>query len=267
MTMTPQSSGGTSRRPVGPPALAVSGLVGFLLFLLLPVAYAQQAAPSGEEVYVDRLGCWNCHGKTGQGGGGSANISKTQLPLRRFVSYVRLPSKEMPPFADMLASDAELAIVYRWLDGAEATRTPPAITIDLKSAKAARADGLAKADVSVELTVLMAETAVASDVPGAASLGYRITFISNANVPLANQAVEYQLAERDDWSKLTTDEHGEASLSAGRGFAVAKTPEAPARLRTALPAGKTALLVEALDYTAPAAPVVVGIGTAILKVD
>jgi mono/diheme cytochrome c family protein len=227
-----------------------------LVLLLLTVSYAQQAAPSGEEVYVDRLGCWNCHGKTGQGGGGSANIAKTRLPLRRFVSYVRLPSKEMPPYADMLASDAELAIVYRWLDGVEATRTPPAITIDLKSSKAARADGLARAEVSVELTVLMAETAVASDVPGAASLGYRITFISNANVPLANQAVEYQLAGRDDWSKLTTDEHGEASLR-----------EKPARLRTALPAGKTALLVEALDYTAPAAPVVVGIGTAILKVD
>jgi mono/diheme cytochrome c family protein len=227
-----------------------------LVLLLLTVSYAQQAAPSGEEVYVDRLGCWNCHGKTGQGGGGSANIAKTRLPLRRFVSYVRLPSKEMPPYADMLASDAELAIVYRWLDGVEATRTPPAITIDLKSSKAARADGLAKAEVSVELAVLMADTAVASDVPGAASLGYRITFISNANVPLANQAAEYQLAGRDDWSKLTTDEHGEASLR-----------EKPARLRTALPAGKTALLVEALDYTSPAAPVVVGIGTAILKVD
>ena len=267
MMMTQQSSGGTSRRPDGPPALAVSGLVGVLLLLLLAVGYAQQAAPSGEEVYVDRLGCWNCHGKTGQGGGGSANISKTRLPLRRFVSYVRLPSKEMPPFADMLASDAELAIVYRWLDGIEATKTPPAITIDLKSAKAARADGLARADVSAELSALVAETAGASDVPGPASLGYRITLISSANVPLANQKVEYQLAGRADWSTLTTDEHGEAFLAAGRGFAVAKTPETPAHVRTALPSGKTVLLVEALDYTAPATPVVVGIGTAILKVD
>jgi mono/diheme cytochrome c family protein len=267
MTMTPLSSDGTSRRPAGPPALAVSGLVGFLVVLFLTVNYAQQTAPSGEEVYVDRLGCWNCHGKTGQGGGGSANISKTRLPLRRFVSYVRLPSKEMPPFSDILASDAELAIVYRWLDGVEVTKAPPAITLDLKSSTAARADGLAKADVGVELTVLMADTAVASDVPGAASLGYRITFISNANAPLANQAVEYQLAGREDWSKLTTDEHGEALLSAGRGFVVARTPDTRARLRTALPAGKTALLVEALDWTAPAAPVVVGIGTAILKVD
>jgi mono/diheme cytochrome c family protein len=244
--------------------------VGLLPLALLTVLSAQQAAPSGEEVYVDRLGCWNCHGKTGQGGGGSANIAKTPLPLRRFVSYVRLPSKEMPPFADMLASDAELAIVYRWLDGVEATRTPPPITIELNSSTAARADGLARADVGVALTALVAETALASDVPAAAALGYRVTLISNANVPLANQRVDYQLAGREDWSTLTTGEHGDALLSPGRGFVVAMTPDTDktrARLRMALPAGKTALVVEALDYTTPAAPVVVGLGTAILKVD
>lgn len=265
---TPAPSHGRSRPQLS--ARFLPAIVGLLGLVLLTVGYAQQAAPSGEEVYVDRLGCWNCHGKTGQGGGGSANIAKTQLPLRRFVGYVRLPSKEMPPFAALLASDAELAIVYRWLDGIEATKTPPAITVELESSTAARADGLAKADVGVELRVLVAETALASDVPAPASLGYRVTLISNANVPLANQAVEYQLAGQADWSKLTTDDHGEALLDPGRGFVVAKTPATDttrARLRTALPAGKTALVVETLDYTSPSNPVVVGIGSAILKVE
>lgn len=268
---TPNSSRGMGRQPGGQPARVLSVIVGLLLFAPLTASYAQQAAPSGEEVYVDRLGCWNCHGKTGEGGGrGGVALAKTQLSLRRFVGYVRLPGKEMPPFAPMMASDAELAIVYRWLDGIEAGKTPPAITVDLKSSTGARADGQANAEVGVELTALVAETALTSAVPAAASLGYRVTLISNANAPLAHQAVEYQRAGREDWSKFTTDEHGEALLGPDRGVVLAKAGEADktrARLRMALPAGKTALVVETLDYTAPGNPVVVGIGSAILRVE
>lgn len=244
-------------------------MVGLLLFGLLAVSSAQQAAPSGEEVYVDRLGCWNCHGKAG-GGGAGAVISKTRLPLRRFVGYVRLPSKEMPPYAPLLASDAELAIVYRWLDGIDAVRTPAAITVQLKSAAGVRADGQAKADVEIELAALVAETAVTADVPGPAVLRFRVTLITSANVPAANQTVEYQLAGHEDWLKFTTDEHGEALLAPDRGFVVGEARDIDktrARLRMALPAGKTALVIEALDYTAPDNPVVAGLGTAILRVD
>src|SRR5574342_724812 len=91
------------------PVASIALPVGVLIFVWAAVSHAQQAAPSGEEVYVDRLGCWNCHGKAG-GGGAGAVIAKTPLPLRRFVSYVRLPKGEMPPYAPLLASDAELTI-------------------------------------------------------------------------------------------------------------------------------------------------------------
>lgn len=264
-----RSSRGTSRQHRGLPARALLGGVCLVTSALLTVSYAQQAAPSGEEVYVDRLGCWNCHGKAG-GGGAGAVIAKTRLPLRRFVSYVRLPSKEMPPYAPLLASDAELAIVYHWLDGGDAVRTPPAMTIDLKSPTGVRADGQARADVEVEVTARMADTASPSDMPAPASLGYRVTLITSANTPVVNQTVEYQSAGREDWSKFTTDEHGEALLGQDRGFVVidAKEPDKTrTRLRTALAAGKTVLVVEALDDSAPANPVMVGIGSAILKVD
>jgi cbb3-type cytochrome c oxidase subunit III len=229
-----------------------AGGVSVLLFVLLAVTYAQQAAPSGEEVYVDRLGCWNCHGKSG-GGGAGATISKTKLSLRKFVGYVRLPSKEMPPYAPLLASDEELAIVYRWLDGVESLKTPPAITIDLTSATGTRADGQAKADVEVGVATAAASGGAP---PEATAVRYRVT-LASANAPLANQTVEYQLAGQTDWSKLTTDEHGEA-LTAHGGFA---------KLRTALTSGRTVLVVEALDYTTAANPVVVGIGSAVLKVE
>lgn len=267
---TPKALRDTNRQPGGLPVRALSGIVGLLLLVLLTASYAQQAVPSGEEVYIDRLGCWNCHGTTGEGAGGGVVLSQTPLMLRRFVGYVRLPSKQMPPFTTMMASDAELAIMYRWLDGREAVQAPPAITIDLKSATGTRADGQANTEVGVELIARVAETALPSDVPASASLGYRVTLTSHAGVPLANHAVEYQRAGRNDWSNLTTDEHGEALLGPDRGVVLGKagqTDKARARLRLALPAGKTALVVETLDYTAPANPVVVGIGSAILRVE
>lgn len=242
-----------------------------LVFVFLSVSYAQRAAPSGEEVYIDRLGCWNCHGTTGQGAGSGIVLARTPLALRRFVGYVRLPNKEMPPFAPMMVSDAELAIVYRWLDGREAVNAPPAIAVDLKGSVGARADGHAGAEAGVELTARVADTALAADVPASASLAYRLTLISSAGTPLADHAVDYQRAGRNDWSKLKTDEHGEALLDPNRsGVVLAKagaTRELRARLRMALPAGKTVLMVEILDYTAAGNPVVVGIGSAIVKVE
>jgi cbb3-type cytochrome c oxidase subunit III len=227
--------------------------VSALMFVLLAMTYAQQAAPSGEEVYVDRLGCWNCHGKSG-GGGAGATISKTKLSLRKFVGYIRLPSKEMPPYAPLLASDEELAIVYRWLDGVESFRMPPAVTIDLDGPTGTRADGQAKADVEVAVATSTASAGGAT--PDASALRYRLT-LTSANTPIANQAIEYQLTGHTDWSKLTTDEHGEALTQSG----------AFAKLRTALTSGRTVLVVEALDYTAATNPVLVGIGSAVLKVE
>lgn len=265
---TPNCPRGTGGGPHRLPAYALSGTVGLLVCGFLTVSYAQRAVPSGEELYVDRLGCWNCHGTTGQGAGGGVVLSKTPLALRRFVGYVRLPSKEMPPFAPMMASDADLAIVYRWLDGSEAVKAPPAIMIDLRSTTGAGRSG--DAVVGIELIARMAETALPADVPAPAALGYRVTLISDTGAPLANHAMEYQRAGRRDWEQFTTDERGEALVGPDRGVVLAKagqTDRARARLRTALPAGKTALVVEALDHTAPANPVVVGIGSAILRVE
>jgi hypothetical protein len=234
----------------------------------LTVSYAQQAAPSGEEMYFDRLGCWNCHAMDGRGGRQALPIAKTRLPLREFVGYVRLPSRTMPPIAPQLAPDPELMMVYHWLDGIDAIRTPPAITINLKNSSEVRAIGQAKARVEMEMTALRAETALKSVVPDLASLRYRVTLITNAKAPVANQTLEYRLAGREEWSKFTTDEHGEALLGPDRNFIVAaprEKQEARLQLRMTRPTVRTAFVIEALDSTQPAKLEVVGIGTAILK--
>ncbi|MBI3491165.1 MAG: hypothetical protein HY047_05180 [Acidobacteria bacterium] len=92
------------------------------------------------------------------------------------------------------------------------------------------------------------------------SVRYRVTVVTQTNTPLANRAFECQRAGRDEWSKFTTDDNGEALLA---------NPDfvPPGRLRIALAAGRYALVVEAIDGSDPANPVVAGIGTAILKVE
>ncbi len=260
---------GTSRQLYRLPARSVLSIVGLLILALPSASHAQEDSPSGEELFVDRLGCWNCHGKTGGGGAGPA-ISEIQLPLRIFASYLRLPSGEMPQVSARLASDADVAILYRWLDGLEAVKTPSPITLSLE-ASPITGGGYTE----VELTAQAAEQGLESDIPDAKSLRYRVTLLTMVpwvleKTPIAHQTVDYQLAGREDWSAFTTDEHGEALLGSDQGFDPGdmREPEKiTARLRTALTAGRHAFVVEAIDYTKPANPVVVGIGTVVLRVE
>ena len=209
-----------------------------VIVLLVSFARAQQPARSGEELYVDRLGCWNCHGKTGSGAAGPS-ISNSQLPLRTFVTSVRLPRGTMPRVAPALASDADLTTLYRWLDGKDAVASPPTIVLSLKPSTEAASDGQTRPDTEVELTAkpdpgLTAETQT--------SFRYRVT-LAQATAPVANRTIQYRPGSSTD------------------------SGSAPAtRLRVALTPGRYALVVEALEKSAAADQKVVGLGTAILNV-
>ena len=258
----------TVNKWVGRTVEGIGGLlpVALLLFLLPSVGQAQVEALSGEELYIDRLGCWNCHGKSGGGGSGPA-IAGTQLSLRTFATYLRLPSGEMPRVSHRLASDADLATLYRWLDGIEAPSTPLPITLSLEQSAATGG-----APTEVTLTAQSAGTSLDGDPPDTGTLRYRITLQTMVpwvleKTPVANQIVEYQLAGREDWSTFTTDDQGQAMLGADQGFVLgdgrAGEP-VTARLRTVLPAGRHALVVEALHGTDPDELGLVGIGTVVL---
>jgi len=178
----------------------------------------------------------------------------------------------MPPFARSLVSDTALAIVYDYLDGVEAVETRAPITVTVEGSAPARADGLFTSEAEVEFRALAPDTNVNSDGPNSTPFGYRVTLLTRENGPVANRTLEYRLAERDNWSKLTTDERGQAFLRAHEGCLVAEAiqtdkEQATGRLRMRLPAGRYACVVEALECTAAANPVVLGIGTAIFSVD
>jgi mono/diheme cytochrome c family protein len=87
---------------------------------LKPAAAQETAAaanPSnGQRLFV-RDGCYECHGYLGQGSTstGGTRLGPPQIPLSAFVSYVREPSGQMPPYAAKVISNEDLAEIYNFL--------------------------------------------------------------------------------------------------------------------------------------------------------
>jgi mono/diheme cytochrome c family protein len=98
--------------------------VGALLFTG-PAARAQQSgadtAPAGNAQNGKKNftsdGCYECHGLQGQGATqtGAARIGPPQLSLESFMSYVRHPMNQMPPYTSKAISDQDLTDIYAYL--------------------------------------------------------------------------------------------------------------------------------------------------------
>ena len=95
------------------------------LILTSSVARAQQAgaetAPAGNAQNGKKNfasdGCYECHGLQGQGATqtGAARIGPPQLSLESFMSYVRHPTNQMPPYTSKATSDQDLTDIYAYL--------------------------------------------------------------------------------------------------------------------------------------------------------
>jgi ubiquinol-cytochrome c reductase cytochrome c subunit len=95
------------------------------LILTSPAARAQQAgadtspagnAQNGKKNFASD-GCYECHGLQGQGATqtGAARIGPPQLSLESFMSYVRHPTNQMPPYTSKAISDQDLTDIYAYL--------------------------------------------------------------------------------------------------------------------------------------------------------
>ena len=85
--------------------------------LSLNVVLPSSANPqNGQRLYVS-FGCYECHGYQGQGSvqTGGSRIGPPQIPYSGFVTYVRQPTGQMPPYTSKAASDAKLADIYVFL--------------------------------------------------------------------------------------------------------------------------------------------------------
>jgi mono/diheme cytochrome c family protein len=88
-----------------------------------PVASAAGNPKEGQRLFTT-YGCYECHGNLGQGSTrtGGSRLGPPQIPLSGFVSYVRQPNGEMPPYATKVVSNEELADIYSFL---QSIQQPP----------------------------------------------------------------------------------------------------------------------------------------------
>jgi mono/diheme cytochrome c family protein len=91
----------------------------FLQTLNPPVKQESAAAANpgdGQRLFV-RDGCYECHGYLGQGSTstGGTRLGPPQIPLSAFVSYVREPTGQMPPYTPKAISNEDLAEIYNFL--------------------------------------------------------------------------------------------------------------------------------------------------------
>jgi ubiquinol-cytochrome c reductase cytochrome c subunit len=90
-------------------------------------AQAQDEVQRGYETYL-RVGCWQCHGTVGQGGGNAGpRLAPNPLPAATLLAIVRRPVKEMPPYYPRVLSDSDVFAIRAYL----ASIGPPPAPNDL----------------------------------------------------------------------------------------------------------------------------------------
>jgi mono/diheme cytochrome c family protein len=75
------------------------------------------ANPNNGQRLFARYGCYECHGYLAQGSTstGGTRLGPPQIPLSAFISYVREPTGQMPPYAAKVVSNEDLTEIYNFL--------------------------------------------------------------------------------------------------------------------------------------------------------
>lgn len=70
---------------------------------------------NGKRLY-DKYGCYECHGGQGQGSPLSGpRIAPSPGSFSGFLTYIRRPTGQMPPYTRKITTDAELADMYAFV--------------------------------------------------------------------------------------------------------------------------------------------------------
>jgi mono/diheme cytochrome c family protein len=79
-------------------------------------ALAPGNAQNGQRFFHDD-GCYQCHGMQGQGASqtGGSRIGPPQIDFPAFLSYVRQPTNQMPPYTSKAVPDSEMNDIYAYL--------------------------------------------------------------------------------------------------------------------------------------------------------
>src|SRR5262245_55123504 len=90
------------------------------VLVLLLVLLAQSAPPRGNaengKVLFAKIGCYQCHGREGQGSSATGpRLNQSPINYPRFVSYIRKPTGEMPPYTAKVVSEQQAADMFAFL--------------------------------------------------------------------------------------------------------------------------------------------------------
>jgi ubiquinol-cytochrome c reductase cytochrome c subunit len=90
-------------------------------------AQRPQAAPAGNAEnggkLFGRYGCYQCHGREGQGGLAGPRIAPNPPAVTTLIRYVRAPRGEMPPYTEkLLKSDQDLIDIHAYLSSRAAAK-------------------------------------------------------------------------------------------------------------------------------------------------
>jgi mono/diheme cytochrome c family protein len=88
-------------------------------------------AGNGKRVYL-ALGCFTCHGRSGQGGaynGPAPILASTALPFDGFKGQIRNPANDMPAYSDAVLSDKDVADIYAFVKSLPGSRSAKDIPI------------------------------------------------------------------------------------------------------------------------------------------
>jgi mono/diheme cytochrome c family protein len=69
---------------------------------------------SGRELYLS-VGCYQCHGRAGQGGLAGPPLASSMLPYTAFAEVTRNPRWNMPPYSQKSLPDEELQKIYEYV--------------------------------------------------------------------------------------------------------------------------------------------------------
>ena len=110
------------------------------LFVIGIPAFAQTPAPpqatstqpvnaeKGQQLFM-KYGCYECHGREGQGSTTGPRLGPNPMPLAGFTKYIRQPKLQMPPYTAKVLSDEDAADILAFL---RARARPPKIeTLDI----------------------------------------------------------------------------------------------------------------------------------------
>jgi len=88
-------------------------------FALAPAPALAASAEKGRATFVNK-GCWQCHGFAGQGGAG-VKIAPDPIPLEAMIAFVRNTNGRMPPYAESVLSNEDLADIRAYLESVPKT--------------------------------------------------------------------------------------------------------------------------------------------------